>query len=211
MSKRVNLKGMSIKQRVSYFWDYYRYHVIASGIALLVVGMMFKEISDKPNILLNVAISERVNESTDMTQLEQALTAVFNPQAKDEEVIRVYAYPFNQIESNLNDLTQVYLEKFVAQVAISELDVFILEEQDFSYFFEQGIFKPLDQLLQNLDVVDLKTQVKLIENQVYAIRLDGNETLAAEGIETENKVITILSNSMRPEESEAFILSLLNH
>ncbi len=211
MSKRVDLKGMSLKQQVSYFWDYYRYHVIVSGIALLVVGMIVKEISDKPHILLNVVISEKVNESTDMTQLEQALTMIFNPQAKDEEVVRVYAYPFNQIESNLSDLTQVYLEKFVAQVAISELDVFILEEQDFSYFFEQGIFKPLDELLQNLDAIDLNKQVKSIDNQVYAIRLDGNETLAVEGIETENKVITILSNSIRQEESESFILSLLNH
>ena len=206
----IKLKEMTMKKRCSYFWDYYRYHVIGACLILVLMGTVIREVANQSTILLNVVISEMINERTDVTELEQQLTQLVKSEAEENETIRIYTYPFNNIESSSSDLTQVYLEKFVAQVAISELDVFILEENDFSYFYEQGLFKPLDELLQEVEGIDSSDYLLAEDDHVYAIRLEGNKLLEAKGIETKNKVVTVLSNSLRQEESADLILGLLN-
>ncbi|CUQ08947.1 Uncharacterised protein [Turicibacter sanguinis] len=210
VKQNIKLKEMTIKKRCSYFWDYYRYHVIGACLILVLMGTVIREVANQSTILLNVVISEMINERTDVTELEQQLTQLVKSEAEENETIRIYTYPFNNIESSSSDLTQVYLEKFVAQVAISELDVFILEENDFSYFYEQGLFKPLDELLQEVEGIDSSDYLLAEDDHVYAIRLEGNKLLEAKGIETKNKVVTVLSNSLRQEESADLILALLN-
>ena len=210
VKQNIKLKEMTMKKRCSYFWDYYRYHVIGAFLILVLMGTVIQEVANQSTILLNVVISEMINERTDVTELEQQLTQLVKSEAEENETIRIYTYPFNNIESSSSDLTQVYLEKFVAQVAISELDVFILEENDFSYFYEQGLFKPLDELLQEVEGMDSSDYLLADEDHVYAIRLDGNKLLEDKGIETKNKVVTVLSNSLRQEESADLILALLN-
>lgn len=210
VKQNIKLKEMTMKKRCSYFWDYYRYHVIGACLILVLMGTVIREVANQSTILLNVVISEMINERTDVTELEQQLTQLVKSEAEENETIRIYTYPFNNIESSSSDLTQVYLEKFVAQVAISELDVFILEEDDFSYFYEQGLFKPLDELLQEVEGIDSSDYLLAEDDHVYAIRLEGNKLLEAKGIETKNKVVTVLSNSLRQEESADLILALLN-
>ena len=210
VKQNIKLKEMTMKKRCSYFWDYYRYHVIGACLILVLMGTVIREVANQSTILLNVVISEMINERTDVTELEQQLTQLVKSEAEENETIRIYTYPFNNIESSSSDLTQVYLEKFVAQVAISELDVFILEENDFSYFYEQGLFKPLDELLQEVEGIDSSDYLLAEDDHVYAIRLEGNKLLEAKGIETKNKVVTVLSNSLRQEESADLILALLN-
>ena len=210
VKQNIKLKEMTMKYRCSYFWDYYRYHVIGACLILVLMGTVIREVANQSTILLNVVISEMINERTDVTELEQQLTQLVKSEAEQNETIRIYTYPFNNIESSSSDLTQVYLEKFVAQVAISELDVFILEENDFSYFYEQGLFKPLDELLQEVEGIDSSDYLLAEDDHVYAIRLEGNKLLEAKGIETKNKVVTVLSNSLRQEESADLILALLN-
>ena len=210
VKQNIKLKEMTMKKRCSYFWDYYRYHVIGAFLILVLMGTVIQEVANQSTILLNVVISEMINERTDVTELEQQLTQLVKSEAEENETIRIYTYPFNNIESSSSDLTQVYLEKFVAQVAISELDVFILEENDFSYFYEQGLFKPLDELLQEVEGIDSSDYLLAEDDHVYAIRLEGNKLLEAKGIETKNKVVTVLSNSLRQEESADLILALLN-
>ena len=210
VKQNIKLKEMTIKKRCSYFWDYYRYHVIGACLILVLMGTVIREVANQSTILLNVVIPEMINERTDVTELEQQLTQLVKSEAEENETIRIYTYPFNNIESSSSDLTQVYLEKFVAQVAISELDVFILEENDFSYFYEQGLFKPLDELLQEVEGIDSSDYLLAEDDHVYAIRLEGNKLLEAKGIETKNKVVTVLSNSLRQEESADLILALLN-
>lgn len=210
VKQNIKLKEMTVKKRCSYFWDYYRYHVIGACLILVLMGTVIREVANQSTILLNVVISEMINERTDVTELEQQLTQLVKSEAEENETIRIYTYPFNNIESSSSDLTQVYLEKFVAQVAISELDVFILEENDFSYFYEQGLFKPLDELLQEVEGIDSSDYLLAEDDHVYAIRLEGNKLLEAKGIETKNKVVTVLSNSLRQEESADLILALLN-
>ena len=210
VKQNIKLKEMTMKKRCSYFWDYYRYHVIGACLILVLMGTVIREVANQSTILLNVVISEMINERTDVTELEQQLTQLVKSEAEENETIRIYTYPFNNIESSSSDLTQVYLEKFVAQVAISELDVFILEENDFSYFYEQGLFKPLDELLQEVEGIDSSDYLLAEDDHVYAIRLEGNKLLEDKGIETKNKVVTVLSNSLRQEESADLILALLN-
>ena len=210
VKQNIKLKEMTMKKRCSYFWDYYRYHVIGACLILVLMGTVIREVAHQSTILLNVVISEMINERTDVTELEQQFTQLVKSEAEENETIRIYTYPFNNIESSSSDLTQVYLEKFVAQVAISELDVFILEENDFSYFYEQGLFKPLDELLQEVEGIDSSDYLLAEDDHVYAIRLEGNKLLEAKGIETKNKVVTVLSNSLRQEESADLILALLN-
>ena len=210
VKQNIKLKEMTMKKRCSYFWDYYRYHVIGACLILVLMGTVIREVANQSTILLNVVISEMINERTDVTELEQQLTQLVKSEAEENETIRIYTYPFNNIESSSSDLTQVYLEKFVAQVAISELDVFILEENDFSYFYEQGLFKPLDELLQEVEGIDSSDYLLAEDDHVYAIRLEGNKLLETKGIETKNKVVTVLSNSLRQEESADLILGLLN-
>ena len=210
VKQNIKLKEMTMKKRCSYFWDYYRYHVIGACLILVLMGTVIREVDNQSTILLDVVISEMINERTDVTELEQQLTQLVKSEAEENETIRIYTYPFNNIESSSSDLTQVYLEKFVAQVAISELDVFILEENDFSYFYEQGLFKPLDELLQEVEGIDSSDYLLAEDDHVYAIRLEGNKLLEDKGIETKNKVVTVLSNSLRQEESADLILALLN-
>ena len=63
--QNVNLKEMTRKQRMSYFWDYYRYHVIVAGFMVVFISSVFFEMRHQPDILLNLVLSQPVNETTD--------------------------------------------------------------------------------------------------------------------------------------------------
>ena len=209
--KKINLKEMSIKQKIHYFWDYYRYHVLMIGMISLLVGGVMSEIIHRPKALLNVAISELVVDDTyDLTELEERLTKEVLHRQGNDEMINVYTYPFDGIKDNPSELGEIYLEKFISQMAINDLDIFILEEQDFLYFDEQGAFYPLNELLEkiNLDDTTLNTFEK--DGQIYGFKLEGNELLESYGFDIENKLITIFSNSLRVEESLDFIIQLLS-
>ena len=208
--KKINLKALSIKQKIHHFWDYYRYHVLVIVMIVLLVGGVMSEIMNRPKALLNVAISELVVDNTyDLTELEKRLTKEVLHHQGNDEMINVYTYPFDGINNQPSELGEVYLEKFISQLAINDLDIFILEEQDFPYFDEQGTFYPLNELLQeiNLEGTTLNTFEK--DGQIYGFKLEGNELLESYGFNTENKLITIFSNSLHIEESLAFITQLL--
>lgn len=205
--QNVNLKEMTRKQRMSYFWDYYRYHVIVAGFMVVFIGSVFFEMRHQPDILLNLVLSQPVNETTDWTDLEKELTTSYHASDIRHETVKIFAYPFWQVENHYNELTQVYLEKFIAQLAASELDVFILNRDDFSYFFEQGIFQPLDET-DLLNQVDDNKHFIATDGKTYGIQLAGNAILESYGIDTSDLIMTMFSNTLRQEESLEFMLTI---
>lgn len=210
--KKINLKEMSIKQKIKYFWDYYRYHVLVIGmIGLLVRGVM-SEIINHPKALLNIAISELVvDDEHDLTELEERLTKDVLHHEGNHEKINIYTYPFDGINNQPSELGEVYLEKFISQLAINDLDIFILEEQDFPYFNEQDAFYPLNELLEEINLNDITLNTFEKDGQIFGFKLEGNELLESYGFDTENKLITIFSNSLHVEESLSFITQLLRN
>ena len=84
--------------------------MIGACLILVLMGTVIREVANQSTILLNVVISEMINERTDVTELEQQLTQLVKSEAEENETIRIYTYPFNNIESSSSDLTQVYRE-----------------------------------------------------------------------------------------------------
>ena len=122
--KKITVQQMSIKQKIHYFWDYYRYHVLMIGMISLLVGGVMSEIINRPKALLNVAISELVVDDThDLKELEERLTKEVLHHQENDEMINVYTYPFDGIKDNPSELGEIYLEKFVSQMAINDLDI----------------------------------------------------------------------------------------
>lgn len=201
-----------MKQKIHYFFDYYRYHVLIIGMMCLLIGGVGSQILNRPKSLLNVAISQLVVDDTyDLSELEERLTKeVFN-HSEGNEKINVYTYPFDGVSNQLSELGELYLEKFISQIATNDLDIFILEEQDFPYFDEQGMFYPLNELLEETGKDDTSFNAVKKDGQIYGFKLEGNELLESYGFNTQNKVIAIFSNSLNIEESLAFILQLLNY
>lgn len=111
--------------------------------------------------------------------------------------------------------------KFVAMIAAGEIDVIIIDKENFDNYVAQGMFLPLDDLVdefgfpeesyvrgsENIDETEDGEPIKGPE-QIFGIDITGNEFLTENNIYAENAIVTIVRNTERMDKAMGFVRSL---
>lgn len=188
---------MSTKERFSYIWDYYKFHIIGSITAIILLILLISSIDEKKEAYLNITILGNGVNPEGIAQLQEQLTNVLVKDKADEEVfIETLSYD----KSSPDAASRAGVQKMVAQITTGSIDLLIVDKELFEEISSQ----------QNslLAINDLKgTGKRLPSNEeVYGISTSDINLLSPLKLD-ENKVLCIPSNTKNLEQiNELFSL-----
>ncbi|ANX02255.1 hypothetical protein CSTERLE_12075 [Thermoclostridium stercorarium subsp. leptospartum DSM 9219] len=113
--------------------------------------------------------------------------------------------------------------KFVAMIAAKEIDIIIMDRENFDINASQGIFLSLDELADELgfpeesymrgsEIIDETEDGNVIKGpeQIYGIDITGSEFIKNNNIHAESAIVAIARNTQRMDSALEFIRSLGN-
>ncbi|MGL4335605.1 MAG: hypothetical protein ACRCST_01840 [Turicibacter sp.] len=206
--KKVDFKSINKTQKKEYIWEYYRYHILITLIVIIYSGYsMFNHYTSLNYVYNLTLLGGYSNDYGAFDVFEKKLTEVALENPGKRESAKVLLYTLDNIKESLDPLTSTYYQKFILQVAAGELDVIVLNEVDFDYFYEQGMFKPLSSY-EGIDFECLNDN-QLIRNaedqDVYGIKLKENENFESLDYQMLDKILAVANTSTHPEENEKVI------
>lgn len=205
--KKVELKSMTKKQRWDYIGYYYKNYMLVGIVALVLIGTLIFELVSNEKVIFTLTLCGQGELIPGYTVFEEELTELISPESKKKETARVQLYALENIGESFDDLTALYEQKFLAQVAANELDLVVINEADYDIFYEQGLFEPLETQSQiNWEQINEADLVYgAAEQHIYGIKVENNQILESIDYPTQNKMLVMVNNSTRKAESVKII------
>lgn len=167
-NEQKKLKGKTPKEKLSYFWDYYKIHTIAAIVSLLVIAAVIRDVGS----LKDYAFYAVYMNAYQTFSAEEQMAAFSDYAGIDTETYE--ALLDNTMYYSLTDMSQTTLatsQKFAAMVHASEIDVAIADEDVFSHY-------AVNELFYDLRTVLSEEQLAKYEGRIFYV--DGAEIEAAD-------------------------------
>ena len=214
-SEKEKLKDMPFKKKLSYLWDYYRYHaLLIIGLVLIISYTVYTFTKPKIDTRLSTIIINNTIDSQVWDDYTEKITEHLDLDTLSEDVRLNYSFYYNgavDYEANMRQAFGVY-------IAASEIDVVIAPMSEFADYVSYGFFTPLsDQLPTDL--------YSSLTDKFYLSGTEDNPKVAAYGIymadtklyserslptEEDPVLIGIIANAPHKENSVEFIRYLFN-
>jgi len=210
----VDLKGMSKKKKVEYIWEYYKLHIIGVLVVICIIASLVHGQITKVDYVFNLTMLGNTVDTNKMTDLETQLTKIVVSNGDKKKAATIGNMSLGGSNSSDPTMSSQYMQKFVAQLSVGELDVVILDKDLFESFAKQNMFLRLDKI-SGLDMNSIKAEKIEVAgedkvNAVYAINAKDIKAFKDVGFDTTNKVIGIISTTKQKTNSALVLTWLLN-
>lgn len=209
--KKVDLKSMSRQEKKDYIWYYYKNHILMGIFAVVLVGSLIYDVMTKDKIIFSLTLFGEAESALQIEEIQQDLTQLVAPEAAEREKVLVQFYSLNDVETSFNEMTDLYQQKMMSQIAAQELDLVIMGENDFKFYARENMFEPLNELV-GIDW-SLVEDAQLIKDEetdfVYGIKMERSQLLNSINYETNGKVLALINNSLNKEMAMEVINQLL--
>lgn len=141
--EREALKHGTPKEKITYFFDYYKWHVIIAVFAVIAVIYTIQEVLSKKDTVLYTCLLNTV-------QLEDSEynAAFVESVGIDTEKYEMIFDSDTWIDiNNTDDATMASIQKLLAQLAAGELDIMITDTDSLTNYSYQGDFFTMQELL----------------------------------------------------------------
>ena len=204
MKDKKNAK-QTIKKKLSYFWDYYRFHMFAGIFVLIlaVAGICFSVQNNKPVFLNGYFLNSNWGDDLSRKMLEDYASF----KGCDLDKHKAYFNSSVYIDTQLKDqMSSVAYTKVMSEFDMKRVDFFFANQTIFDYFGPKEAFLDLEKNLPN-DLLE-KYQDNLIKTQQY----DENDKVVGEyvaGIDVSNtKKLKEYEKSRKMYEDSPVIFSV---
>lgn len=170
---------MSPKERMAYIWDYYKFHIIGTIVAIMVLISFISSIGGKKEVVLNMTIIGQGVNTEGVAELQEHLTNKLVQDKGDQEVsIQHLTYS----KSSMDQASRAAIQKMSAEITLGAIDLLIVEKDLFKEISSQpsslialNDFKGIDKLIQSDEkVYGISTsEIKLF----VPLELDDNKVL----------------------------------
>jgi spermidine/putrescine-binding protein len=193
------------KEKWENFWYYYKVHTIVGIFVVIIIIYSIASAMARKDSILNVTILGGYLEEEKRVELQDQATKVFAENPEKQEV----TISFNLFDNELKDPASMAIQqKIVAMSQVGELDVLILDKEQFKRFSEFGLFIKLDDVkgLKNQNMKFVKSKVKDSDTQEYSygIDIENSKILKSLGYDTKDKILGLGVNSEKVDTSVAF-------
>lgn len=213
MEKKVDLKEMSAKQRIGYIWDYYKWHIIGSVLAVCIVGSVLHHFITYRNPLLNVIMINADSSSVQPDSFRE-FQEVYGYDLTDSPVSASTFY-FPDGDSAFASSYMDY-QALTAIIAAGNQDIFLGNGDTYLNYCDQGALMNLSDVLspaqmeKYADSLIYSTVGGTQEPYPCAIDLSGHPWLAQFGY-TDTCYFGILSCYQNPDACTQFAEFLLTY
>jgi hypothetical protein len=187
------LAPMSPKERIAYIWDYYKFHIIGTIVAIILLISFMSSIGGKKEVVLNMTIIGQGVNTEGVVQLQEQLTNKIVQDKADEEV-SVQHLTYNK--SSMDEASRAGIQKMAAEISLGSIDLMIVEKELFEEISSQNALLALN---------DFKGTNKLLpsDEKVYGISTSDIKLLAPLALD-ENKVLCVPSTAKNLKKINEF-------
>lgn len=200
---RQNFHELSLKAKLRYLFDYYKFHFIVICIIIYIPAyFIYGHFTHKDAVLYVGLANINTGEDTSAKLTSEYLLHENIDTKKNE----IYLYNGLYISNNPSAESQSYSfassTKLLAAIDSEEMDVVLMNDEALKIFSDNNYLAELDTLVPEKYMQDNSSK--------YAIPLSSSNMLKAAGIE-QNTYIGILANSPRKQEALNYIDYILTN
>lgn len=211
----IDLSSMSKKKKAEYIWEYYKLHIIAVLVIILIVASFIHGQITKIDYVFNLTLIGNNVDGNKKSEVEKQLTnlVIKNGEQKKQAIVDVIALEGSS-KANAS-MSSISTQKLVAKISVGEIDVVILNKGMFQTYIKQGMFSRLDNISQ-LPLASIKNEKLQASGDdnvkaVYAINAENIKILKDMGFDTDNMVIGIVSTCKQKDKAALVIKWLLKN
>ncbi|MFB3159740.1 hypothetical protein ABLO26_00035 [Neobacillus sp. 179-J 1A1 HS] len=187
------LAPMSPKERIAYIWDYYKFHIIGTIVAIILLLSLISSIGEKKEVVLNMTIIGQGVNPEGVVQLQEQLTNKLVQDKGDEEV-SVQHLTYNK--TSMDEASRAGIQKMSAEISLGAIDVMIVEKELFEEISSQNALLALNEF---------KGAKKLLpsDEKVYGISTSDIQLLAPLALD-ENEMLCVPSTTKNLQKINEF-------
>ena len=155
------LEGKSFKEKLSYIFYYYKWHMLGLLILAIFVGSFIKSMSEYRDPYLQIAIVNAAQTADFDTPIrEYELTTDID---KDKEEMRYDSSYVFMTGNGSNGFDVQQVEKLFAATSAGMLDLIICDEQSYEWISQMGYFKDLGDVLSKEELTRYGDRIREAE------------------------------------------------
>lgn len=139
------LKGRPFKEKLAYFWEYYKIHTLVILCVLFFGGNLIYTIATAKDPALEVAfVNTYLPDNTDTDALSDAFLAYAGIDSKDLEAVFQTDMTINY--ERVDEMSYANIQKIMANIAGSALDVIVCDRTYLESVAQEGMFANLEDV-----------------------------------------------------------------
>lgn len=206
--QRRKLKGRPFREKLSWFWEYYKIHTLVVLFLVWAGGsMIFHAVTAKHPALEAAFVNVSLASGIDSAQFSEDFLSYTGMNPRKYEP--VFFWDMNIDYDSADDISYANFQKLTANMAAGALDVLVCDQECFDRNAGDGVFADLTQILPDdllKDYADRLVYRDLPDDDAgeiaVAVDLSGS-SLFADG--RSPTLFTVLSNTSRPETAAMFL------
>ena len=208
ISVKEKYKSLSGKKKLEFIYDYYKFPIIGTLLAIIIIGYMAYSFATKQDIYCNITYYGSTVNSENFNQIKDKLNENILGNDKRSSIFTdTMLINFN---SNYGD-DPTTTQAFAVRLAANEIDILLAEKNNFEYFAANNMLLDLNSLegfnTLNISSDNLATaKDESGTDKIYGIKVDNLNLLKDAGFDNENTILCIAISSNRHEE----IIKILN-
>ncbi|NBI89058.1 hypothetical protein D3Z45_00290 [Lachnospiraceae bacterium] len=138
------LKGKTFKEKLDYFWDYYKVHTIVLVFSIVVISVFVKDIvTSKDNAFSAVILNSYAQDAQEAFQADFAAYASIDTDTYNCLIDTSATYSV----ASMSQYDIAFAQRIAAQVQTGDLDAFVGDGQAFSHYADGYLFQDLREAL----------------------------------------------------------------
>lgn len=192
------MENMTTREKVEHIWYYYKIHIIAGIIGLVLLSNLVYSIATNKTCVLNVTLlGQYINtEKVEMMETEMISKFIDNPKKNTAELLFI-----NYSRDAQDQMAMAGIQKFQAMAAAKSIDIVVLDKDTFDVMVQSGAFYNLDEV-KDIDLTG-SPELKPVKLQIEGASTPGTYGVEADGIkafkdldyDTQDKIMCILANT----------------
>lgn len=144
-SLREILAPMTTKERFSYLWHYYRFHLIGAIVLILTVVSIASSIGNQKDSFLQIVILGEKVDPAAMEELKAQLNEeLLSEEELDSSEVKIQSIPYSK--EGMDPTMAAGMQKFAAELSTASIDVLIVPKDFFDQMNRDGQLLPLKDL-----------------------------------------------------------------
>lgn len=169
--QRKKLKGKSFKEKLSYFWDYYKVHTLIALFVLLIVGIFVKdELTAKDYAFYSTLLNANAMDEQEGIQSDFAAFAGIDENVYDCSVDTSSTLSYE----TMSQIDLAVSQRIAAMSQTGGIDVLVSDQDPFTNFATAGMFPDLRETLTTEEYEKFKNQFFYVDKA--SMDINNNDT-----------------------------------
>lgn len=154
------LKGRSIKEKLSYFWDYYKIHTLCVAVGIFLIFTIVRDIRNtKPSAFYGSYFNALQTFDGEAQMEEFEAFAGIDSESYEATLDTTMYYTL----TDMSETTLATSQRFAAMVSAQEIDMVIADEDVFSNYAVNEIFADLREIMSEEELAEYEGNIFYID------------------------------------------------